>query len=359
MNRIAAIAAAILALALFASIRPSAQEAPAAPAVEDSLMRTAQVLFNPIPHDIPDLSNNPYSDEKELLGRSLFFDPRLSSSWVVSCNSCHNVGTAGVDLQPQSVGHGWQRGGRNSPTIFNAVFNIAQFWDGRADDLAMQAMGPIQDALEMNNTPERVIQTVGSMPGYVEMFHAAFPDEEDPVTFENIALAIEVFETTLLTPDSAFDRFLEGDSDALDAQERAGLELFISRGCVACHMGTNLGGHGYYPFGVAELPDADILPRDDVGRYSVTQVEEDMYVFKSPTLRNIALTPPYFHSGIIWDLADAVRIMGAAQLGANLTDEEVGSITAFLHTLTGTQPSVAIPVLPSITDSTPRPDDLP
>lgn len=322
---------------------------------EDSLLQRAQGIFEPIPYEPPINEVNPFTAEKELLGRSLFFDPRLSSSWFISCNTCHNVGTGGVDLQQLSLGHAWQRGGRNSPTVFNSVFNVAQFWDGRAEDLAQQAMGPIQDALEMNNTPERVISTVASMPGYITLFEEAFPEDSDPVTFENIALAIEVFESTLLTPDSSFDLFLKGDTAALDEQELEGLDLFMTRGCVACHMGVNLGGHGYFPFGVIERPDAEILPYSDLGRFTVTDVEADKYAFKSPTLRNIALTPPYFHSGVVWELEEAVRIMGATQLGAELSDEEVASMVAFMHTLTGVQPEVTIPELPSITNRTPRP----
>ena len=324
----------------------------------DSLLVTARALFSPIPTEPPVIEGNEYSDAKEQLGRTLFFDPRLSSSWFISCNSCHNVGTAGVDLQPRSIGHAWQRGGRNSPTVFNSVFNIAQFWDGRADDLADQAMGPIQDALEMNNTPERVVATVNSMPGYVDMFAEAFPEDEEHVTFENIARAIEVFESTLNTPHSRFDQYLEGDTEALSEQEKSGLNTFIRRGCVSCHQGVNLGGHGYFPFGVVEQPDAMILPVGDVGRFAVTNVESDRYAFKSPTLRNIALTPPYFHSGVVWDLSDAVRVMGSAQLGAELTENEVADITAFLHTLTGVQPEVAIPPMPSITDTTPLPEPM-
>lgn len=334
-----------------------AQEQEAA-APTDSLLVTAQSLFEPIPQETPILEGNEYSDEKELLGRSLFFDPRLSGSWFISCNSCHNVGTGGVDLQPRSIGHAWQRGGRNSPTVLNAVFNIAQFWDGRAEDLAAQAMGPIQDALEMNNTPERVIATLASMPGYVEMFEAAFPDEDSPVTFENIALAIEVFESTLITPNSRFDQYLEGDRDALTEEEKEGLNLFIRRGCAACHQGINVGGQGYFPFGVVEQPDAMVLPHGDVGRFGVTNVESDRYSFKSPTLRNIALTAPYFHSGVVWDLEEAVRIMGSAQLGTQLTEDEVASITLFLHTLTGEQPLVTIPEMPAITPATPRPEPM-
>ncbi len=322
---------------------------------EDVLLTRAQAMFEPIPTEIPLLENNPFTAEKEALGRALWFDPRLSSSWFISCNSCHTLGTAGVDLQPRSLGHAWQRGGRNSPTVLNAVFNLAQFWDGRAQDLAAQAVGPIQDALEMNNTPERVLNTLSSMPGYVQMFGAAFPGSQDPVTFENIALAIEVFESTLLTPDAPFDRFLRGDTTALSERERTGLDLFISRGCAACHQGVNVGGTAYYPFGVVERPDAEILPPGDVGRFAITNVEADRYAFKSPTLRNVAITPPYFHSGVVWELEDAVRIMGSAQLGQELTDDEVAAITAFLHTLTGRQPVVELPELPPITELTPKP----
>ena len=362
--------ALILGLAGTAYLQGTAEppDAPGAPAGEptqeteaqasetdDLLLTRARAMFEPIPTEIPELEGNPFTAEKEILGRALWFDPRLSSSWFISCNSCHNLGTAGVDLQPRSLGHAWQRGGRNSPTVLNAVFNLAQFWDGRAEDLAAQVVGPIQDALEMNNTPERVINTLSSMPGYVEMFGAAFPGAGEPVTFENIALAIEVFESTLLTPDSPFDQFLRGDTGALNEQERTGLDLFMSRGCSGCHQGVNVGGTAYYPFGVVERPDAEILPPGDVGRFAITNVEADRYAFKSPTLRNVGITPPYFHSGVVWELEDAVRIMGSAQLGQQLTDEEVAAITAFLHTLTGRQPVVELPELPAITQLTPKP----
>lgn len=341
----------VVAVVVVAALPAFAQAAPS----DDPLLTTARNLFQPVPEGPAILDDNPYTPEKDLLGRTLFFDPRLSASWALSCNSCHNMGLAGVDLQPTSIGHGWQRGGRNSPTILNSVFNIAQFWDGRAEDLAMQAMGPIQDALEMNSTPELVTETLSSMPGYVEMFERAFPEQDAPVTFENVAIAIEVFESTLVTPNAPFDRFLQSDADVLDETERAGLQLFVQRGCVACHGGVNLGGTGYFPFGVVERPDAFVRPEGDLGRYAVTNVEADKYAFKSPSLRNIALTPPYFHSGTIWSLEDAVRLMGTSQLGADLSDDEVAEITAFLATLTGEQPVVDYPVLPMISDTTPRP----
>ena len=337
-----------LAALAFGSLASAQQEA-------DPLIERARALFEPIPLGIAELADNPWSAAKEELGRMLWFDPRLSASWAISCNSCHNVGMGGVDLQPTSLGHGWQRGGRNSPTMFNAVYNVAQFWDGRAEDLAAQAMGPIQDALEMNNTPERVIATLASMPGYVASFAAAFPNDADPITFENVALAIEVFEATLLTPNAPFDRFMKGDATALSEEERAGFETFVNRGCAGCHLGINMGGTDYFPFGVVERPDAFVLPPDDLGRYTVTEIEADRYVFKSPSLRNIALTPPYFHSGTVWSLQDAVRIMGDAQLGSELSEEDVRLVTAFLHTLTGDQPVVEHPVLPEIGPATPLP----
>jgi cytochrome c peroxidase len=286
----------------------------------------------------------------------LYFEPRLSASWLISCNTCHNLGLGGVDLLETSVGHGWQKGPRNAPTVLNAVYNIAQFWDGRAKDLEEQAMGPVQAAVEMNSTPERSVKTLKSIPEYVERFSAAFPDEKDPVSFENMAKAIEAFEATLITPGSRLDKYLEGDAAALDAKEKEGLKLFLDRGCSACHNGLNIGGSGYFPFGVVEKPGADILPPEDKGRFVVTHTVSDEYVFKSPSLRNIELTPPYFHSGKVWSLEQAVALMGSAQLGQQLTDEETRAIAVFLKTMTGEQPVVAYPLLPAYTAETPLPD---
>nr|WP_302504126.1 cytochrome-c peroxidase [Geoalkalibacter halelectricus] len=322
---------------------------------DDDLMRRAKAMFQPIPDTPPVLDGNPATPERVDLGRMLYFDPRLSKSQLISCQTCHNVGLAGADLQEVSTGHGWQRGPRNSPTTFNAVFNVAQFWDGRAQDLAEQAKGPVQASVEMNNTPERVMETLASMPGYVEAFKASFPGEEEPLTFDNMAKAIEVFEATLITPNAPFDQFLKGDADALSATEKDGLRAFMGKGCASCHNGVNLGGLGYFPFGVVERPGTDIMPEDDLGRYQVTATAADKYVFRSPPLRNVAITQPYFHSGRVWKLRDAVAIMGSAQLGIQISDEEADQITAFLATLTGDQPEVTHPVLPPTTERTPRP----
>jgi cytochrome c peroxidase len=313
-------------------------------------------IFEPIPDGPPPLADNPITEEKVELGKMLYLDPRLSKSWLISCNTCHNLGLAGVDLLETSVGHGWQRGPRNAPTVLNAVYNVAQFWDGRAADLHEQAMGPVQAAVEMNNTPERVVQTLASIPEYVERFGAAFPDDPEPVSFNNMAMAIEAFEATLVTPGSRFDDYLRGDEDGLSLDEKEGLTLFVQKGCAGCHAGVNMGGAGYYPFGVVEKPEAEILPPDDKGRFAVTQSATDEYVFKSPSLRNIALTAPYFHSGGVWDLGVAVEVMATAQLGAALTQGEQEAVVAFLQTLTGRQPVVEYPTLPPHTVATPLPD---
>lgn len=285
----------------------------------------------------------------------LFFDPRLSSSHLITCNTCHSIGTGGADNVPASIGHGWQRGPRNSPTVLNAVFNAAQFWDGRAADLAEQAKGPVQASVEMNSTPELVVRTLESIPGYVDRFGTAFPGQAKPVSFDNMALALEAFEATLVTPDSRFDRWVLGDDGAMDDTERRGLELFVSSGCASCHNGRNFGGQTYFPFGVIERPGADILPSGDKGRFEVTATASDEYVFRAAPLRNVELTAPYFHSGQVWDLEQAVAIMGTAQLGRELDADEASTIAAFLRTLTGRQPTVEYPILPPSTASTPKP----
>ena len=321
----------------------------------DDLMQSAQQTFKPIPSIIPAVKDNAISRDKVELGKMLFFDPRLSASQIISCNSCHNVETGGVDAGPTSIGHAWQKGPRRAPTVFNAVYNVAQFWDGRAADLKAQAKGPMQASVEMNATPALVEKTLISMPGYVEEFRRAFPQDDSPVTFDNAAKALEAFEATLITPGSHFDQYLEGDASALNVQEKQGLKLFMDTGCSACHNGINVGGQAYFPFGVVERPGAEILPPSDKGRFAVTNTASDQYVFRAGPLRNVALRAPYFHSGQVWSLKQAVAIMGASQLGQKLTEPEEDAIVAFLQTLTGEQPRVELPILPVRTDSTPLP----
>lgn len=323
-------------------------------AAED-LQARAKALFQPIPDKPPVLKGNPASPARIELGAKLYFDPRLSKSQLISCNTCHNAGLGGADLQGTSTGHGWQKGPRNAPTVLNSVYNIAQFWDGRAKDLAEQAKGPVQASVEMNNTPDLVLKTLNSMPEYVKLFKAAFPADKDPVSFDNMARAIEVFEATLITPDARFDRYLKGNRKTLTAEEATGLKLFMDKGCVACHGGRNLGGSGYYPFGVVAKPAENIMPRADKGRFSVTKTSSDEYVFRAPSLRNVAITAPYFHSGAVWSLKEAVDVMGSAQFGIQINEKETDAITAFLGSLTGRQPRIVYPILPPSTDATPHP----
>lgn len=326
---------------------------------DDATLR-AQALesFEPIPLAATPPTGTTMTRAKIDLGKMLFFDPRMSRSGVFSCQSCHNIGMGGVDALETSIGHGWQQGPRNSPTMLNAVFNAAQFWDGRAADLAEQAKGPVQAGVEMNNTPENLLATLNSMPGYVDAFAESFPGEDDPVSFDNFATAIEVFETTLLTPNAPFDQYLQGVDAALDDSQKRGLLAFMDSGCVTCHAGVNLGGQEYYTFGVVEAPSDEVRPEDDPGRFTVTNTEGDEYMFRAAPLRNVALTPPYFHSGTVWDLTEAVKVMSSAQLGTELTDAEATDITAFLDSLTGEQPQIVHPTLPPRTADTPRPSAM-
>ncbi|KOR31410.1 cytochrome C peroxidase [Achromatium sp. WMS2] len=325
-------------------------------AADDAALRTkAGQQFKPIPDQVPALNNNTVTPERVRLGKQLYFDPRLSVSGFISCNSCHNMGMGGDDNLPTSIGHGWAKGPRNAPTVLNAVFNVAQFWDGRAEDLKAQAKGPVQAPVEMANKPENVLATLNSIPEYVQQFNTAFAEDQTPVSFDNMARAIEAFEATLITPGSKFDRWLAGDDNAMDDTAKQGLTLFMDKGCSSCHNGVNVGGQAYFRFGLVKDPSDKVRPPEDKGRFKVSQAASDEYVFRAAPLRNIALTAPYFHSGQVWDLKQAVAIMGSVQLGAELSDTEVTAIVAFLNNLTGEQPKVEYPILPPSTDKTPLP----
>lgn len=284
------------------------------------------------------------------LGKMLFFDPRLSKSGFISCNSCHNLATGGVDNLPSSIGHKWQLGPINSPTVFNSVFNIAQFWDGRAKDLQEQAGGPIENPMEMAGSHPLAIDVLQSIPGYVEMFKKVYGSET--IKMDDVTDAIAKFEETLVTPGSRFDRWLEGDDKAITKTEAEGYELFKAKGCTTCHMGVAVGGSLFQKMGLVKPYTADTKT---LGRYEVTKQESDKYMFKVPTLRNIELTYPYFHDGSLWDLKDVVKIMADIQLGIPVDDAEADKIVAFLNTLTGEIPQVTIPVLPPSTPATPQP----
>jgi len=324
------------------------------------LLRLARFKFDPIPHDPPSYPENELTDEKVALGKMLFFDPRLSSSQIVSCNTCHNLGLGGVDRQVTSLGHRWQSSSRNAPTVLNAVFNIAQFWDGRARDLAEQAGGPLLGSVEMASSDPSICRILSSIPAYVEAFEEAFeeafPDRRESICFGNARKALEAFEITLLTPDAPFDLFLRGDLKALDTTRKKGLHLFMSKGCADCHMNMNIGGNGYYVFGVKKKPAPRYLPAKDHGRGAVLATIEKDYVFKAPSLRNVALTAPYFHTGSAWPLTEAVEVMADSQLGIELNDDEIAAIVAFMQALTGHQPEITYPILPASTAQTPRPE---
>jgi cytochrome c peroxidase len=321
---------------------------------EDLLARSRQV-FDPIPSAPPELPGNPATPAKIELGKDLYFDPRLSSSHAISCSSCHNLGLGGADAQPTSIGHHWQRGGRNAPTVLNAVFNLAQFWDGRAKDLEEQAGGPVVNPIEMASQKTDAVDLLEAIPGYRATFAEAFPGEAEPITLTNAQKAIAVFEATLITPNAPFDRFLDGDANALSPIQKEGLALFLDKGCAGCHNGVNIGGGMYAKFGLALKPGVEFLPPEDKGRSKITKADEDEYLFKVPTLRNIALTAPYFHTGKEWDLRKAVALMAATQVGEQLSAADIDKITAFLGGLTGDQPKITYPTLPPNVAATPQP----
>jgi cytochrome c peroxidase len=254
-------------------------------AADDPLMKQAQGLFQPVPTQAPAMKGVTATPAMVELGKDLYFDPRLSQSHNISCNTCHQIGLGGVDMMSTSIGHKWQKGGRNAPTVLNAVFNVAQFWDGRAADLKAQAGGPIQNPIEMGISHEHAIEQLNGIPGYKPLFDAAYPNDKDPITMPNVVTAIAAFEATLITPNAPFDKFLQGDSTALSADQKDGLKLFIDTGCASCHSGINAGGQMYAPFGVIERPGAEILPPNDKGRFAVTKTVSDEYVFRVPPLR--------------------------------------------------------------------------
>jgi len=297
-----------------------------------------------------ELPKNINSAQAEL-GKKLYFDPRLSKSGFISCNSCHNLSMGGTDNLKTSIGHNWQQGPISAPTVLNSSMNVAQFWDGRAADLKAQAGGPIANPGEMAFTHELAVKVLESIPQYVDEFKKVFSKEQ--ITIEEVTQAIAEFEKTLVTPNSRFDKWLKGEKTALNAEELEGYELFKNSGCVACHNGEAVGGTSFQKMGAVE-PYKTKNPAE--GLKGVTGKEEDRFKFKVPTLRNVELTYPYFHDGEAATLSEAVEIMGQIQLGKKFTAEETAKIVAFLKTLTGDQPSFAMPILPPSTDKTPRPE---
>lgn len=291
-----------------------------------------------------DNPKNPITDAKVELGKKLYFDPRLSKSGIISCNTCHNLGMGGVDGVGAAVGHKWTPNPAhlNSPTVFNSVLNKAQFWDGRDPHLEAQAQGPIQAGPEMAAPKSLVEKRVTSMPAYVEEFKKTYGDKVK-IDFALITETIAVFERTLITP-SRYDDFLNGDNDALTSAEKEGLKVFIDQGCTSCHNDIGLGGT-MMPFDAKKY---------DLNVGGFTGTKDGMV--KTPTLRNIEETAPYFHNGNVWTLKQAVELMGDIQLNKKISKNDTKKIVTFLKSLTGTKPDISYPQLPVITEKTPKPD---
>ena len=274
-----------------------------------------------------------YNHKKAKLGRLLFMDPMLSSDGTVSCHSCHDFDHGGADPRPVSIGVHGKPGNVNAPTVFNSYFNFRQFWNGRAKDLKDQAIGPLHNPVEMGMIPKKIETYISQNSYYNKLFHEVFHSEP---TYEKALEAIAEFEKALITPNCRFDRYLRGEIELSD-MEKKGFQLFKTLGCITCHNGINLGGNSYQKFGLifpyawkAEYPD----------RYAVTHDPKDKNVYKVPTLRNIALTAPYFHNGSAASLEDALRKMGHYNLGFKLEENEIAALKSFLNTLTGEKPSI-------------------
>ncbi|MBW1878129.1 MAG: c-type cytochrome [Deltaproteobacteria bacterium] len=323
----------------------SEDEAPSVAVTEEAVPEEAPVeegaptvnaahkaLFAPLPEAMESPAN-PLTDEKIALGRMLYYDARLSVNDEISCNTCHLLDKFGVDAKPTSPGHDGTLGPRNSPTVYNAALHIAQFWDGRAATVEEQAKMPITNPIEMGMGGDAdVVAKVKGIAGYAAPFAAAFPGEEDPVTIDNLAMAIGAFERKLVTP-APFDAYLKGDATALSPEQRAGLDLFVSTGCITCHMGVGVGGNLYQKLGLLKP-----FETSDVGRMEVTGNEADKHVFKSSSLRNVTETGPYLHNGSVASLEETVKLMADYQLGKELSDEEVASLVTFFGALKGTIP---------------------
>ena len=320
----------VIALLLGATMATSA-------AVADDI-ESYKDMFEALPALPPIPANNSLTAEKIELGKMLFFEPRISGSGVISCATCHNPALGWSDRIPTAVGHDGQVGNRNTPTVLNSGFLGSQFWDGREPDLEGQALGPIEAEVEMNMDLEAAIRRLKEFDIYHEHFAEAFPGEDDPINAQNIAFAIASFERTLNTPNSPFDRFLRGDAGAMSDSQIEGMKLFVDAGCVACHNGPALTDSNFHRF---ELPGST-----DEGRFVVTGDEADMFAFRTPTLRNVAVTYPYFNNGSVAELRDAVQLMGQQMLGQDFTEGELEDLVAFMHALTGEMPALTIPALP-------------
>ncbi len=287
-----------------------------------SMLQGAEPIL-PIPQSIP------YNKAKAALGEKLFFDPILSRDYSITCASCHNFTKGGADARSVSTGIHYQKGSMNAPTVLNSVFNFTQFWNGRAKNLAEQALGPIHNPIEMGLSPKEAALRLQSDPSYNNAFSKI--TGRHSITANDIAEMIAEYEKILITPNGKFDLYLRGKA-TLSPKEVEGYQLFKTLGCISCHNGVNVGGNSYQKMG-AILPIERKSKIDD--RYAITHREQDKNVFKVPTLRNIALTAPYFHDGSAITLPEAINKMSHRNLGIKLSQKEVDSLVTFLHTLTG------------------------
>jgi cytochrome c peroxidase len=321
-----------------------------ATAVEEddvTLLKRAQELFQPLPKDMA-TPESPITKERVNLGQQLFFDPRLTVDSNMSCASCHQPVLYGTDALPTSIGVKQRLHPRNAPTNLNSAVNIIH-WRGDRESVEDQVIKALTSPITSGQPDLKAVEDrLGRIPGYAPLFKAAFADAANPMTAQNIAKAIGAYERTLVTP-SAFDAYLNGKSDALSPTARTGLQKFINTGCVMCHSGVGVGGGMYQKFGVVEdYWLATGSTNIDKGRIEVTKDSSDLYVFRVPSLRNVARTAPYFHDGSVSTLPDAVKVMDRVQLGVSLSDADTGDIVAFLESLTGDLPAnfATVPTLP-------------
>jgi len=322
---------------------------------------SANAQWEALPKQAPVPSDNPMTAEKVELGKMLYFDPRLSSNGTVSCFTCHNVMEGGDDHRPTSIGVHGQAGGRNAPTVWNAAFLSTQFWDGRAATLEDQAKGPPANPIEMGMANlDATIERIKNIPGYKKYFENAFGGAAS-VNIDNAAKAIASYERVLITPNSAYDKYVNGDKTALNAKQIRGMETFASTGCIACHSGANFSGPtlptgtGFFQLFPTYTNNTYVTTyqlMDDVGRMSVTHDQKDKNLWRVPTLRNLVYTAPYMHNGMVKTMDEAVRVMAKTQLAKDLTQDQVSDIVAFLEVLTGEFPEQVMPRLP------PTPGDL-
>jgi cytochrome c peroxidase len=332
-----------------------------------TLLPTSAISWEALPETPPIPKDNPQTVPKIELGKVLYFDPRLSQEGNLSCNSCHNVMAGGDDNRPNSIGMHDARGGRSSPTVWNSAFLSVQFWDGRAATLEEQAKGPVTNPIEMGMPDwDKTVERLKKIPDYLPLFEAAFGKKE-PMTADNAAKAIAAYERTLITPHSPYDLYVKGDKKALTDQQVKGMNAFAEVGCNSCHSGANFSGPtqemgtGFFmkfPTFAGSQYDTQYNLLQDKGRYEVTKKESDMNLWRVPTLRNIALTAPYFHNGAVPTLEEAVQVMAKTQLNKELQDGQVQEIVAFLNGLTGKFPQQTLPRLPATPNFSPIPVEV-